>query len=66
VRIEEGIRCMVRANKQWLWIAMDQQTRQIIEFRVGDRSHDSPKQLWANLPAMYREQATFYTDQYEV
>jgi insertion element IS1 protein InsB len=22
--------------------------------------------LWANLPAVYREQATFYTDQYAV
>jgi insertion element IS1 protein InsB len=22
--------------------------------------------LWGNLPAVYREQATFYTDQYEV
>ena len=55
-----------RANKQWIWIAMDKQTRQIIAFHVGDRSHDSAKQLWANLPAGYREQAMFYTDQYEV
>jgi insertion element IS1 protein InsB len=55
-----------KANKQWVWIAMDQQTRQIIAFHIGDRSHDSAKQLWVNLPAAYREQATFYTDQYEV
>jgi insertion element IS1 protein InsB len=55
-----------RANKQWSWIAMDQRTRQIIAFHVGDRSHNSAKKLWANLPAVYREQATFYTDQYEV
>lgn len=55
-----------RANKPWIWIAMDKQTRQIIAFHVGDRSHASAKQLWANLPAGYREQAMFYTDQYEV
>src|SRR2546422_4787702 len=55
-----------KANKQWVWIAMDKQTRQIIAFHVGDRSHDSAQQLWANLPAVYREQATFYTDQYAV
>src|SRR5262250_2025054 len=55
-----------KANKQWVWIAMDKQTRQIIAFHVGDRSHESAKQLWANLPAVYREQATFYTDQYAV
>src|SRR5262245_48001816 len=55
-----------KANKQWVWIAMDKQTRQIIAFHVGDRSHNSAQQLWANLPAVYREQATFYTDQYAV
>jgi insertion element IS1 protein InsB len=55
-----------KANKQWVWIAMDKQTRQIIAFHVGDRSHASAKQLWANLPAVYRGQATFYTDQYAV
>jgi len=55
-----------KANKQWVWIAMDTQTRQIIAFQVGDRSHASAQQLWANLPAVYREQAMFYTDQYAV
>jgi len=55
-----------KANKQWVWIAMDKQTRPVIAFHVGDRSHESAKQLWANLPAEYREQATFYTDQYAV
>jgi insertion element IS1 protein InsB len=55
-----------KANKQWVWIAMDKQTRQIIAFHVGDRSHNSAKQLWANLPAVYRAKAMFYTDQYTV
>ena len=55
-----------KANKQWVWIAMDKQTRQIIAFHVGDRSHESAKQLWAKLPAVDRAQATFYTDQYTV
>jgi insertion element IS1 protein InsB len=30
-----------------------------------DRSRDSAKELWANIPEVYREQATFHTDQYE-
>src|SRR5215472_8402604 len=55
-----------KAHQPWVWIAMDKQTRQIIAFHVGDRSHESARQLWANLPAVYREQATFYTDQYAV
>jgi insertion element IS1 protein InsB len=55
-----------KANKQWIWIAMDAKTRQIIAFHVGDRSGESGKALWAKMPMVYREQATFHTDQYEV
>jgi insertion element IS1 protein InsB len=55
-----------KANKQWLWLAMERVTRQIMAFHVGDRRRDSARQLWANLPAVYREQATFYADQYDV
>jgi insertion element IS1 protein InsB len=55
-----------KANKQWIWIAMDAKTRQVIAFHVGDRSRKSAKQLWANIPQAYRQHATFYTDQYVV
>jgi insertion element IS1 protein InsB len=55
-----------KPNKPWVWLAMDQQTRQSIAVHIGDRSHDSAKQLWGTLPAVYRAQATFSTDQYEV
>ena len=36
-----------KAHKQWVWIAMDAKTRQIIAFHVGDRSHTSAEHLWA-------------------
>jgi insertion element IS1 protein InsB len=55
-----------KANKQWIWMAMDATTRQVIAFHVGDRSRTSGKELWANIPTVYREQAMFHTDQYEV
>jgi insertion element IS1 protein InsB len=55
-----------KANKQWVWIAMDAKTRQIIAFHVGDRSHKSAEHLWAKIPQAYRHHATFYTDQYVV
>ncbi len=55
-----------KANKQWIWIAMDAKTRQIIAFHVGDRSGESGKALWATIPMVYRKQATFHTDQYDV
>ena len=55
-----------KANKQWLWLAMDATTRQIIAFHVGDRSRESAKALWGVIPAVYQEHAIFHTDQYEV
>ena len=53
-----------KANRQWVWIAMDAATRQVIAFHVGDRSSQGGKALWEQIPIVYREQATFYTDQY--
>ncbi|MGI9294596.1 MAG: IS1 family transposase [Pseudomonadales bacterium] len=55
-----------KANKQWIWLAMDAKTRQIIAFHVGARSRVSAKALWAKIPEVYQEHATFHTDQYEV
>jgi insertion element IS1 protein InsB len=54
-----------KANKPWLWIAMETTTRQIVAFHVGDRSRDRAKELWAKIPEGYREQATFHTDHYD-
>jgi IS1 family transposase/transposase-like protein len=55
-----------KENRQWVWIAMDATTRQVIAFHVGDRSGQSAQALWEKIPAVYQERATFYTDQYEV
>ena len=55
-----------KAHRQWVWIALDATTRQVLAFHVGDRSGQSAKALWEQIPTVYQEQATFYTDQYEV
>jgi insertion element IS1 protein InsB len=55
-----------KANKSWIWIAMDATSRQVIAFHVGDRSRRSAKRLWAKIPAAYRQHATFYTGQHIV
>jgi insertion element IS1 protein InsB len=52
-----------KANRQGIWMAMDAITRRIIAFHVGDRRRDSANELWAKIPGVYREQATFHTDQ---
>ena len=55
-----------KTNKQWIWLAMDVKTRQIIAFHVGDRSRKSARQLWSKIPKTYRRYATVHTDQYVV
>ena len=55
-----------KANRHWVWVAMDATTRQVIAFHVGDRSGQSAQALWEKLPAVYQERALFYTDHYAV
>ena len=38
---ERGSFVQKKANTQWIWLAMDATTRQIIAFHVGDRSGHS-------------------------
>jgi insertion element IS1 protein InsB len=54
-----------RANKQWLWLAFDKESRQVVAFFVGDRSRESARRLWRRIPAAYCERATFYSDDWE-
>ncbi len=54
-----------KENKQWVWIAMDVKSWQIVAFHVGDRSRQSAKALWELIPQWYRNHATFYTDGWE-
>jgi len=53
-----------KANRSWVWIAMDATTRQVLAFHVGDRSGLSAQALWDKIPAVYQERALFYTDHY--
>ena len=52
-------------NKQWIWLAMDRDTREIIGVHVGDRSRAGARQLWQSLPGVYRQCAQCYTDFWE-
>src|SRR5512135_2198283 len=54
-----------KKNKQWLWLAMDVKTKQVIAFSVGDRSKRSARKRWKAIPDRYKQNALFYTNQYE-
>lgn len=54
-----------KSNQQWVWLALDVETHQVIAFYVGDRSRKSARKLWNRMPREYRAQATFHTDDWE-
>ena len=51
-----------KQNKRWIWLAIDQATREIVGVYVGDRSRKGAKGLWQSLPPVYRQCAVCYTD----
>ncbi len=52
-------------EKQWVWLSIDRDTREIVSVYIGDRSEQSANELWLSLPAEYRERAIAYTDFWE-
>nr|WP_238549260.1 IS1 family transposase [Acaryochloris marina] len=51
-----------KSNKQWIWLALDVITREIVGVYVGARSKQGARQLWNSLPGIYRQCAVAYTD----
>lgn len=51
-----------KANKQWIWLAIDEATREIVGVYIGNRSGDGARGLWHSLPAVYRQRVRCYTD----
>ena len=54
-----------KGNKQWVWLAMDAKTREVIGCHIGDRSLKSALALWESLPSVYRQCAKIYSDHWE-
>lgn len=54
-----------KGNKQWVWLALDANTREVVGCHIGARSRESARALWQSLPGVYRQCATVYTDFWE-
>ena len=54
-----------KKNKQWVWLAIDSITGQIVGIFIGDRSRKGVQGLWNSLPLDYRQSAVCYTDFWE-
>ena len=51
-----------KENKQWIWLALDVATQELVGVYVGDRSRQGAQGLWDALPAVYQQCAVSYPD----
>jgi insertion element IS1 protein InsB len=51
-----------KKSKQWIWLALDTETKEIVGVYVGERSRKGAEGLWQSLPPIYRQCAVCYTD----
>ena len=51
-----------QSNKQWIWLAIDVFTKEIVGVYIGKRDQTGAQGLWDSLPAVYRQCAVSYTD----
>lgn len=54
-----------RKDVKYIWIALHTRTRQVIAVHVGDRSRESAKKLWAEIPDRLKATCFFHTDDWE-
>ena len=54
-----------KANKRWIWLAINRETREIVGVYIGERSHVGAQGLWEALPPVYRQCAVCYSDFWE-
>jgi IS1 family transposase len=63
--MKHGMRVNSKGNKQWIWLALNAKTREIVGVYIGDRSRQSALIFWDSLPPVYRQCAVCYTDFWE-
>jgi len=54
-----------KGQKQWVWVALDVATREIVGLHIGHRKREGAQALWHSLPPVYRQCAVCYTDYWE-
>lgn len=51
-----------KGNKQWVWLALDADRREIVGVYIGARDEAAAGKFWESLPPVYRQRAVAYTD----
>jgi insertion element IS1 protein InsB len=51
-----------KGNKQWLWLAKDVASKEMVGVALGSRDREGAQGLWVSLPGVYRQCAVCYPD----
>ena len=51
-----------KGHKQWVWLALDADTREIVGVYIGACDAAAARKLWESLPPVYRQCAIASTD----
>lgn len=51
-----------KRQQQWVCLAIDRDTREIVGVAIGARDEATARQRWVSLPAVYRLCAVCYSD----
>lgn len=51
-----------KADKQWIWLALNPNNRQIVAFHVGGRGQEDAQIFYDAIPKIFKENAGFFTD----
>lgn len=54
-----------KGNKQWVWLAIDRDTREVVGAHVGERDAKGAQALWDSMPFEYRRHAHCHSDFWE-
>jgi len=51
-----------KGNKQWIWLALNPNNRQIVAFHVGGRGKEDAQIFYDAIPDIFKQKASFFTD----
>ena len=54
-----------KANKQWLWLALNPANRQIVAFHLGSRSSADALLFYEKIPDVFKGGAGFFSDYWQ-
>lgn len=54
-----------KANKQWLWLALNPANRQIIAFHVGGRCREDAQLFYEKIPVVFKGISGFFSDYWQ-